>query len=229
MAGNRSRRVDESSPIHRGRVAVTIAILLATAPVGCTSDPQAEARDQALATIQKLGGRFERDRNLDGEPVVKVDFTGRPVGDADLKALQVLKRLNALVLRGTQVTDAGMPLVRTMGKLRSLNLDGCHITDASLADLSGLTSLRGLYLEGTGVTDAGLASLSPLTKLWGLSLRDTGVTDAGLVHLRGLTTLRQLDLEGARVSAAGIASLRKDLPQVRILVGAREREDRGVF
>jgi hypothetical protein len=205
-----------------GRLGVMALVIASSiAPAGCTTDPQAEAQDQALAAIQRLGGTFDRDLQLDGEPVVKVDLSGRAAGDANLESLKGLPRLNALILRGTAVTDAGMAVLKDTGKLRSLDLDDCRVTDAGIAHLSTLTSLRGLHLAGTGITDQGVANLSPLTKLWVLSLRDTGITDAGLVHLQGLTSLRILDLEKTRVTQAGISRLRQDLPKARIVAGSR--------
>jgi hypothetical protein len=220
-------RKDKSGAPTRGSrsaVAAALVVLGTLAPSGCTSRSEAE-HEQALAGISKLGGRFERDRRVDGEPIVKVDLSGRPATDADLEPLKVLTQLNSLNLGGTRVTDAGVALLASTGKLRSLDLDGARVSDAGLAHLSGLTSLRGLHLGGTGITDAGLAQLGSLSKLWVLSLSDTGISDAGLVHLRGLTKLRVLNLEGTKVTGAGIARLRKDLPQARIVAGPGGRGD----
>jgi hypothetical protein len=203
-----------------------LGIVCASTPMACTTEPRAAAEGRAIDGIAKLGGTFERDRDADGGPVVKLDLAGKPIGDADLEVLKALTRLNTLSLRQTRVTDAGLALLKTTGKLRSLDLDACRVTDAGLAQLGALTSLRGLYLAGTKVTDSGLAHLSPLRKLWGLSLRDTEVSDAGLVHLRGLTKLRLLDLTNTRVTDDGIAKLRKDLPQARIIARAGGSADR---
>src|SRR5437016_4670453 len=104
---------------RRWAVVTLLLVCCASAPMACTPHQHA-AQEQALAGIQKLGGTFERDRRDDGEPVVKVDLSGRPVADADLEALKALTQLNSLVLRGTKVTDAGMALLRTTGKLRNL-------------------------------------------------------------------------------------------------------------
>jgi hypothetical protein len=218
MAIPESRGIRTPNRTRRRAVVTVLLAWCASASMACTPHQHA-AQDQALAGIQKLGGTFERDRRADGEPVVKVDLSGRPVADADIESLKALTQLNSLVLRGTKVTDAGMALLKTTGKLRNLDLDDSGVTDAGMAHVSALTSLRGLHLAGTGVTDAGLAKLSPLTKLWVLSLRGTEVTDAGLVHIRALTTLRVLNLERTKVTDAGIAQLRKDLPQARIVVG----------
>ena len=208
------------------RVVAVLLIVGASTPMACMTDPRTAAEVRAMAGIQELGGTFERDREAEGGSVVKVDLSGRPVGDGDLEVLKALSRLNALSLRQTRVTDAGLSHLKATGKLRSLDLEACRVTDAGLAQLGALTSLRGLYLSGTRVTDSGLAHLSSLTKLWGLSLRDTAVGDAGLVHLRGLTKLRLLDLANTRVTHDGVARLRKDLPQARIIARAGDTEDR---
>jgi hypothetical protein len=214
---------------YPARFVTALLIVLASAPMACSSDPEAEAQARALAAIQKLGGTFERDRRADVERVARVDLAGRPVADADLELLEPLTHLNALILRKTSVTDAGMAVLNQTGKLRSLDLDECRVTDAGLEHVGALTSLRGLYLDGTGVTDAGLAHLGSLTKLWGLSLRGTEITDAGLVHLRGLTQLRLLNLEKTRVTEPAIARLRKDLPQARIVWGGEGPTGRRTF
>jgi hypothetical protein len=204
---------------------VVLVCLGAALPSGCSS-PAQTALDRALANIQKIGGTFERDRRLDGEPVVKVDLSHKPATDADLEALKPLVQLNSLSLRGTEVTDLGMAVLKATGKLRNLDLDQSAVTNRGLEHVAALSSLRGLHLAGTMVTDAGLPYISGLSKLWVLSLKDTQVSDAGLVHLAKLSRLRVLNLENTKVTEAGVAKLRKDLPQARIVVGAASQTDR---
>jgi hypothetical protein len=215
MKESRSRKVAPSVPIRPGEVATVFVLLSILAWTGCKSDTRQE-EERSAAAVARFGGNITRDTQVDGDPVVKVDLAGKPVGDADLEALRGLTGLHSLVLRQTKVTDAGIPQLKVTGKLRDLDLDETSVTDEALAHLASLTSLRALYLAGTKVTDAGLAPLRPLTKLRELGLRGTQVTDAGLTHLRGLTQLRKLDLEGTHVTQAGIEGLRKELPNVWI-------------
>jgi Leucine Rich repeat len=226
MAIFRFRWVGLASPARRGALAALLVLCMA--PIGCTGghDP---ATDRALDEILSRGGRFERDRDAEGEPVVKLDLTGSPVTDADLVTFKPLTRLNSLILRGTRVTDAGMARLTSTGKLRNLDLGKSAVTDNGLTHVGRLTSLRSLSLDATAVTDAGLELLAPLTKLWALDLRHTEVTDAGLVHLRGLPKLRVLKVEGTRVTDAGIARLRKESPQVRVVTGSHGQPQRRTF
>jgi hypothetical protein len=204
---------------RRSWFVMTLLAGCATAIVGCNGPSNAMPEEKAIASIRKLGGSFERDDRVEGEPVVKVDLTGKSVVDGDIEALKALTGLHSLILRRTQVTDAGIAVVKATGKLRNLDLEECRVADAGMEHVGAMTSLRGLYLAGTGVTDAGLAHLRSLTKLWELSLRNTQISDDGLAHLSGLRKLHVVDLRNTRVSDAGIARLRLELPQARIVNG----------
>jgi Leucine-rich repeat (LRR) protein len=192
---------------YQSALVLTLLAVSATLPMACAPDVS-EAEARAVAAVKQFDGGITCDPKDKGEAVAKIDLTGKPVSDVDVKVFAELAELHSLVLRQTRITDAGLAHLKTTGRLRVLDLDETRVTDAGLMHLGQLTSLRALYLAGTEVTDAGLAALRPLTKLRELGLRGTEVTDAGLIHLRGLNDLRVLDLRGTRVTGTGLAPLK---------------------
>src|SRR5262249_12679584 len=151
------------------QIAGFLSLGLAAGPTGLAApvpDHSAEER-QAVAAIEKLGGKVTRDEASPGKPVVKVDLSLSGVTDAGLAPVQGLRRLQALALSGTKVRDAGLGHLRGLQALRVLNLLHTGVTDAGLARLQGLAQLREPYLGGMGnrVTDAGLARLRGLDRL----------------------------------------------------------------
>ena len=179
------------------------------------------------ARIERLGGSVgfhyqDHPDSLDelfGNPGVfdinEVDGQGA-FGDAELKELGGLTRLESLRLHNTQVTDAGLRELRGLTRLESLQLSNTQVTDAGLKHLRGRTSLWKLNLAGTQVTDAGLEHLRGLTSLWKLNLAGTQVTDAGLEHLKGMTNLWNLNLTGTQVTGEGVKNLQQALPKCTI-------------
>ena len=139
------------------RAVLGVALVALVVCVGC--GPPKPTQEEAVAAIEKLGGKVEVDENND---VVNVN------------------------LGGTKITDAGLVYLKGMQKLKVLGLSGSKITDAGMAHLKGLTKLEGLDLKGTKVTDAGLAhlNLKGLRNLGYLVLGNTYVTAAGIKKLQ---------------------------------------------
>src|SRR4051812_37374569 len=85
--------------------------LLAASALAFSFTASAQApngQERAIATITRLGGTFEVDRETEGSPVVKVDLHGTSVSDDDLESLEGLKSLRHLDLRLTKVGDKGV-------------------------------------------------------------------------------------------------------------------------
>ena len=139
---------------------------------------------KAVATLERLGARVERDERAPGKPVVGVVLFGSFVRDDALAPLPQLGQLRSLRLVGTHVSDAGLAALAKLPRLETLQLDGLKITDAGLAHLKGLDNLERLSLAGTAVTDAGLAHLKALPKLQSVNLVNTKVTDQGVADLQ---------------------------------------------
>ena len=148
--------------------------------------------DKALAEIQKLGGKVERDEAAPDKPIVGINFGV------------------------TQVADAGLENVKGFARLKKLTLNNTKITDAGLENLKGLTELRKLYLVDTQIGDAGLEKLKGLANLQVLSLVGTQVTDAGLEHLKGLGNLQELFIAGTKVGDDALKKFKEAMPKVKV-------------
>ncbi len=136
-----------------------LGIGLATlGPRGLAQDKETE-RDQAVAVIQKLKGKFAVDDKSPGKPVVKVDLHGRAATDKDLAALKGLVFVKAMDLGHSKITGAGLVHLKGLTRLEKLVLHDTQVGDAGLAHLKGLTRLQILDLEGTEVTDKGVKDL----------------------------------------------------------------------
>jgi hypothetical protein len=116
-------------------------------------------QDRAVAAIEKLGGKVERNRTSVGHPVVHVDLRMTGATDTDLAVLEPLRGLQSLYLSSNAITDAGLAHLEGLTNLRRLDLDFNPITDAGLAHLEGLTNLRRLDIHVTKVTSAGAERL----------------------------------------------------------------------
>lgn len=117
----------------------------------------------------------------------------------------------------SSLADADMERMRGWTNLRGLSASGTEVGDAGLACVENLRGLMSLRLDGTRVTDAGLAHLSGLKHLDFLDLSHTAVTDAGLARLKGLSSLRTLDLTGTAVTDEGVESLKRALPELKVI------------
>jgi hypothetical protein len=140
---------------------MVVAALLVSGISGPRALAQASdvERDRAVAAIERLGGKVERDRTRPGHPVVSVDLRMTDATDTDLAPLEGLKSLQDLRLSSNHITDAGLVHLKGLTNLRRLDLDFNRISDAGLANLEGLTNLRRLDLRVTKVTIAGLERL----------------------------------------------------------------------
>ncbi len=194
-------------------------------------DVAAEANmDQAnaIAEIEKTGGKLTVDEKTPGKPVISVDFGGNNVTNAELAYLQGMTELKSLNLMGTKITDVGLARLKGLTKLQSLNLAGTEVEDEGLGHLKGSLQLQSLNVQRTQITDAGLVCLEGLTNLQDLNLHNTRVTNAGLAHLQGMTQLKSLDLWHTHVTDAGLDRL-KGLRQLQSLnLMHTEVTDRGL-
>ena len=84
-----------------------------------------------------------------------------------------------LSLQGANVGDAGLKDLGRLKRLQALSLSQTRVSDAGLKELAGLKDLRMLDLGFTKTTDAGLRELARLKDLRALNLIDTNVSDSG--------------------------------------------------
>jgi hypothetical protein len=211
----------------------------------------AQVQREAVAAIQRAGGRVEYDWQYDekghldpnGKPwgpkwlvdrvgadcfgnVVRV-FLNNGGSDAELFHVGHLDRLGLLDLERSCVTDAGLAHLGGLPSLWWLTLKGTQVDDAGLAGLEGLTRLQSLSLSNTKVSDAGLVHLKGLSSLQDLHLSGTNVSDAGSASLKGMTHLRTLSLGGTKVTDAGLHELQQALPDTLITYGVLDLPRRG--
>lgn len=125
----------------------------------------------------------------------------------------------AFHLRGRKLTDAGLAHVANLPNVVSLNLRNTQITDKGLAHVRELKSLRHLHLEKTKVGDKGVAQLKSLENLVYLNLYGTKVTDKSLPVLGSLKKLKRLYVWNTAVTKAGVARLRKQRPDLKVVLG----------
>jgi hypothetical protein len=151
--------------------------------VGCRARPNPEQAD-AIAAIERLGGKVKFADDRPGRPVVEIALGGTAVGDADLARLACFPDLKTLALFDSGVGDAGVAHLRPLKNLRTLYLGRTKVTDAGLDALAGMTRLKTLGLSDTRVTDAGLLRLTHLDQLASINLRRTPTTEAGVRKLK---------------------------------------------
>jgi internalin A len=192
--------------------------LLVTTKEQAAANAEGEsAETKAVAFIEKLKGKIERDDKAEGKPIVRVDLYGERVTDAALKELTPLKQLQRINLVGAKVTDAGLKELAAFKHLQGLGLlDADKVTDEGMKELAVLKRLQGLSLQGAKVTDAGLRQLAPLKQLQILDLSLTKVTDAGLKELAAFEQLQELRLDATLTADAGLKHL-AGLKQLRHL------------
>ncbi len=221
----------------RSLLVVTVAVA-----VPCTwLAVELKATREETTTIQKLGGSFAYDYQVDAsgsslpnsqppgpvwlrrllgdgffEHIVRANLDNSNVTDAGLKELRGLRHLQYLRLWGDDITDAGLENFKGLTQLKVLLLSRTKVTDAGLEYFKSLRQLQSLILDDTRVTDAGLEHLEGLTQVQVLSLDGTQVTDDGLDHLKALNQLTHLYLMGTKVTATGVAKLQQALPNCKI-------------
>ena len=177
----------------------------------------------AIALIERVGGKFEQDPNLAGVPITKLHLANSKISDSELEQLRDLKRVKVLDLNACfEVGDAGLAVVKGMSEIEILILWGCHkVTDKGFESLKNLSSLRMLNIGYTGVeniTGSGLVHLKGLTSLRELNLGVLRVLDErNLEYLTGLTNLERLGLSACnKVGDAGMVYIAK-LRQLQFL------------
>src|SRR5690349_20601039 len=113
-----------------------ITVLISCFSSTAWSQKSDRRHDEALAVVQKAGGKVKVDTKRADRPV-EVKLNGAKVVDASLIPLKDIANLQSLSLRLSQVSDAGLQQVGTLTSLRSLSLAETEITDAALEHLKG--------------------------------------------------------------------------------------------
>ncbi len=146
----------------------------------------------------------ERAAAVPGLLRLRLDSAG-DVGDAAMKHVARLTRLEELSLQYTSVGDDGVAQLAGLTRLRRLELEGTRVTDAVMRHLGGMRGLELLTL-GNPMPPALLA-------LMGGS--KSGLTDAVLGALPGFPALTELRVGGS-FTAGGLGAL-QSLPNLTSL------------
>jgi Leucine-rich repeat (LRR) protein len=181
------------------------------------------SEDEAVAALEKLGGKIVRDDRADGKPVISVKLDGSRAGDADLRNVAVLKQLRSLDLAGTgptrmRISDQGLKELAGLERLTWLRIGGPKITDAGLAALARLRELEFLDLSGTLISDDGMRELVRRhPRLLNLNFQAAPrITDAGIKELARLRGLKYLALPGTAITDEGVRALAR-APALEVL------------
>lgn len=182
----------------RRRLFVFVAAICAAGLSGSSIARSAEDNAEqkaAIAEIEKLGGRIERDETVKekDKPIVAITLSTTQAGDEALDRLKAFDHLKKLSLNSTKITNAGLERLKSIPTLEKLYLVDAKIDDAGLDHLKELKHLRVLSLVGTGTTDAGLDKLKSLGELSELYVYGTKVTDEGVKKLKEAAPKLKID------------------------------------
>lgn len=166
-----------------------------------------ETQEDAIAQIERAGGKVTVDERVATKPAIHVDFREARVTNDELQLLSSLADLSILILNDADVTDAGLEHIRGLTRLKGLWLYNTNISGSGLAYLKGMRELRVLHLNKTGITDEHLQHIAGLNNLEAVRLGNTKVTDAGMHHLKDLKRLVALNLSGTRLTDVGLPRL----------------------
>ena len=119
-------------------------------PVADMAEPGPITEGQAIAEIEKLGGKVTVVGTRSPRILVtlskRTDDTEERFG---LRYLKGLSRIDMLSLVGTHITDADLQHLKGLTDLKELWFIYTQVTDSGLEHLRGLTNLRELWLDGT--------------------------------------------------------------------------------
>jgi len=140
------------------------------------------------------------------------------VGSAGLSNLSSLTNVTVLSLADSLVDDIGIISLKKMEKLRSLDLSGSRVSDEGVSHLRNFESLKSLNLSETQVTNLAISHIVMNKKLTSLFIRHTEVNDKCLDSIRKMKELSFVDLSETKVSEEGVRRLKRDRPELEIVV-----------
>jgi thiol-disulfide isomerase/thioredoxin len=174
------------------RVAVC-AIFFAAGGVEVWAQDESSRHRQAMADIERLGGRVRVQVSESGEEYTEVGLFG---GGS---------------FYGWRGGSEGIKYLKGLSNLKQLRIqDVAQFGDAGMARLKDIKSLETLFVGRSGVSDEGFKYLEGLGRLESLGLWSNGqITDKALEHIKGLKQLKSLRLEDAQITDKGLGNLKK--------------------
>ncbi len=165
--------------------------------------------------LKYLGNlRNLRKINLNSDPNI------RGPGLESLATIPALRELNLGCTywgKPCSIDDSGTIYLAQLTQLKSLDLSGNKITDKGLKNLFRLKHLENLNLGGTKIGDESIGFLKKFPQLKSLHLGGTKITVAALPELGQLKRLQELWVTATEISSSELASLRKALPNCKII------------
>ena len=138
------------------------------------------------------------------------------IGDAGLKSLASLSKLEAIELSGEDLTPRGLAAIEGMSGLRKLTLRNApKLTGPALSSVGQLNGLTKLVITGCPLSDDDLIHLRTLKNLQRIEL-DPHFGDVAVEHLAAMTALESLDLSRHPITDAS-TKLLAELPHLTSL------------
>ena len=169
----------------------------------------------------------------DSSKIPLVDLLGKKVGKPNRIQLETASKTGALVTLLSEKHSlvraeftSGPSLVEdkdvdqlsaVSNNISHLDLSRTQVTDQSLGFVKKLKNLTWLGLRNTKVTDSGIKQLKDARFLRYLNLSGTEVSDRSIDTLAGLKDIEEIYLWNSKVSESGANSLRKALPNAKII------------
>lgn len=202
---------------------VPLLLPLAASAVG----DEAADEQAAVAKIELLEGKLERDERQPGRPLVAISFGPKSrFHEQHLHLLRSCANLKTLDLRFVRTTDAGLETLRDLKKLTRLYLDPSRVTPAALSDykraMPGVSiieeeaeerALKELFKRGTKI-EVIVAAAPPMPVLEVRFHRNC--SDADLTFVSQFDHLTNLELGNTQVTDTGLEEI-AELKELRTL------------
>lgn len=144
--------------------------------------------------------------------ILEVDNTS-VASESLIRILEQIPAVKRLKLMGP-AGDAELRAIARLERLEILNLPQGQFSDEALQDLKGHSRLQLLRFSSPAVGDAGLAMLTTLPSLRFLHLIDVPITDAALEHLIDCPKLESFYLDGGHCTEDGLSALIRRMPKL---------------
>jgi len=162
-----------------------------------------------------------------------VDLLGKRVSKLSKTQLEVASKTGALVtplsekhslVRAEFTSGPSLIENNAVGALSGiqnnishLDLSRTKINDSVMGSVKKMKNLTWLGLRNTAITDSGVKQLKGMEFLRLINLSGTQVTDSSIKELSQMKELEEVYLWNTKVSEGGVESLRKSLPDAKII------------
>jgi len=160
------------------------------------------------------------------ELIMNANKTLTGAGFTAIRKRKGLSNLQFLEASNTAFGTQGLVGCQSLRDLEVLILGNCTIRDPAMVGLKYCKNLVRIEMGYNGaLTDVGMLAFKEfkLFKLEHLDLHNCGgITDVGVQTLRKYKNLKYLNLDGTKVSVKVGKAIKKQFPDVQVIVGGRE-------